>query len=48
MNEEKLKKLNTPKLNEFIMIVVVERFGYNNLFQDFKFMKNLVKIAMDV
>ena len=25
-----------------------EYFGYNNLLQDFKFMKSVVKIAMDV
>ena len=30
------------------MKVNVERFGYNNLFQDFRFMKNVVKIAMNV
>ena len=29
------------------MKINVERFGCNNLFQDFKFMKN-IKIAMDV
>ena len=26
----------------------VERFGCNNLLQDFKFMKNVVKIAIDI
>ena len=46
--EKKLKKQNIPKFNEFIMKVDVERFGCNNLLQDFKFMKNVVKIAMDV
>ena len=30
------------------MKVDVERFGCNNLFQDFKFMKSDVKIAMGV
>ena len=30
------------------MKVDVERFGYNNLLQDFKFMKIIVKIQMDV
>ena len=30
------------------MKVDVERFGYNNLLQDLKFMKSVVKIAMDV
>ena len=30
------------------MKVCVERFGCNNLLQDFKFMKNLLEIAMDV
>ena len=43
----KLKKQNYPKFGEFIMNVNIERFGCNNLLQDFKFMKN-VKIAMDV
>ena len=30
------------------MKVNVERVGRNNLLQDFKFMKSVVKIAMDV
>ena len=30
------------------MKVDFERFSYNNLLQDFKLMKNVVKIAMDV
>ena len=30
------------------MKVVVERFGYNNLFQDIKFMKSVAKTVMDV
>ena len=30
------------------MKVDVERFGYNNLLQDFKFLKNIVNITMDV
>ena len=42
------KKQNTPKFDEFIMKVNVECFGCNNLLQDFTFMKNVVKIAMDV
>ena len=46
--EEKLKKRNDPKFDEFIKKVDVERFGINNLLQDFKFMKNVVKIAIDV
>ena len=29
------------------MKVGVEHFGYNNLFQDFKFLKSVVKIAKD-
>ena len=37
-----------PKFNEFIMKVYVERFGYYNLHQGFKLMKNIVKIAMGV
>ena len=35
------------KFDEFIMKVNVERFGWNNPLQDFKFMKNVVKIGMD-
>ena len=42
----KVEKQN-PKFDEFILNVDVERFGYNNLLQDFEFMKS-VKIAMDV
>ena len=34
--------------DEFIINVDVERFSYNNLFQDFKFIKSIVKIGMDV
>ena len=30
------------------MKVGVKHFTYNNLLQDFKFMKSIVKIAMDV
>ena len=30
------------------MKVDVEHFDYNNLLQDFKFMKSVVKIAMDI
>ena len=39
---------NNPKSDEFILKVDVKRFSCNNLLQDFKFMKNVVKIAMDV
>ena len=46
--EAQLKKENDPKFEEFIIKVEGERFGYNNLLQDFRFMKNVVKIAMDV
>ena len=48
MYEEKLKKQNNAKLNEYIMKVDVECFGYNNLLQDFKFRKNVAKITMDI
>ena len=44
----KLKKQNNPKSDEFIMKVDVQRSGCNNLLRDFKFMKNVVKIAIDV
>ena len=37
------EKQNNPKSGEFIMKVDIERFGCNNLLQDFKFMKNVVK-----
>ena len=30
------------------MKVDVQRFGFNNLLQDFKFMKCVVKIPMDI
>ena len=33
---------------DFFMKVDVEHFGYNNLLQDFKFIKTVVEIAMDV
>ena len=45
--EEKLKKQNNPKFDEF-MKIDAERFGCSNLLQDFELVKNLVKIAMDV
>ena len=48
MNEEKLKEQNNPKFDEFMMKVDIERYDCNNLLRDFKFMKNVVKIAMDV
>ena len=38
--EEKFKKINNPKFYKLIMKVDVERFGCNNLLQDFKFMKD--------
>ena len=41
-----LKKQYDPKSDEFIMKVDVEHFGCNNLLQDFKFMKNVVKVVM--
>ena len=40
--EAKLKKIQN------LMKIDVEHFGYNNLLRDFKFTKNVVKIAMDV
>ena len=43
-----MKKQNNPKFDEFIMKVDVERFGCNNLLQDFKFMKSVVKIVMNI
>ena len=46
--KEKYKKTNNPKFDEFIMKFGVKRFGYNNLLQDFKFMKSVDKIAMDI
>ena len=46
--KESCKKQNNPKFDESIMKVDIERFSYNNLLQDFKFMKNVVKIAMDI
>ena len=48
MKKVEKKTQNNPKFDEFIMKVDVELFGYNNLLQEFKFMKNVVKIAMDV
>ena len=36
------------KIDEFMMKVDVGRFGYNNLLQDFKFMKSVDKIVMSV
>ena len=46
--KEKLKKQNTPKFDEFIKKVDVEHYGCNNLLLDFIFMKNVIKIAMNV
>ena len=45
---KKSRKTKWSKFDEFIMQVDVERFGYYNLLQDFKFVKSVVKIAMDV
>ena len=39
---------NTLKFDEFIMKVDVERFGCNNLLRNFRFMKRVVEIVMDV
>ena len=39
------KKQNIPK---FFMKADVKNFGCNNLLQDFKFIKSVVKITMDV
>ena len=44
----KLKKQNNPKFDWFFMEVDLEHFGCYNLLQNFKFMKNSVKIAMNV
>ena len=46
--KKRLKKQNNPKFEEFIMKVNIKHFSCNYLLQDFKFMKNVVKIAMDV
>ena len=35
------EKLKIQEFEEFIMKVYVERFGCNNLLQNFKFMKNV-------
>ena len=40
--------IQNPKYDEFIMKVDIEGFGYNNLHQDFRFMKSVAKIAMDI
>ena len=37
--EENFEKINSPRFDEFIMKVDVERFGCNNLLQDFRLMK---------
>ena len=44
--EKKIRKKENDL--RFIMKVNVERFGYDNLLQDFKFMESVVRIAMDV
>ena len=41
-----VEKQNNPKIDEFI--IKVEHFSYDNILQDFKFMKSIVKIVMDV
>ena len=46
--EREIEKTTNPKFNEFIMKVDVERFRCNNLLQDFRFMKKVIKTAMDV
>ena len=46
--KEMQKKQNNPKFDEFIVKVHVECFNYDNLLQDFKFMKIVCKIEMDV
>ena len=48
MEKSKKKEKKNPKCDELIIEVDVERFGCNNLLQDFKFMKNVFKIAMDI
>ena len=47
-SEEKLQKQNRPKFDWFIMKIDVKCFGRNNLLQDFKFTKSVVKIEIDV
>ena len=44
----KVEKTNHRKFDEFIVKVDVKHFGCNKLLQDFKSMKNVVKIAIDV
>ena len=45
--KESRKNTNKPKFDQFIMNGDVECFGCNNFLQDFKFMKNQVKIETD-
>ena len=45
---KKKKPPNNPKFDDFIMKVIVKHFSSNNLLQKFKFIKNVIKIAMDV
>ena len=47
INKTTIKK-NNPKLDELIMKVNIECFSCNNLLHDLKFMKNVVKIVMDI
>ena len=39
---------NPPKFDEFNSKVDIECLSYKDLFQDFEFMKNVIKIVMDV
>ena len=46
--KKNLKTQNNPKFDEFIMKVNVDHFISDILLRDFKFMKNVDKIPMDV
>ena len=46
--KEKLKKQNNPKFDAFIIKVSIPCFGFNILLEDLKFMKTVVKVAMDI
>ena len=49
INSDSTKKSRKKsKFDQLIMKVDFQHFGYNNLPQDFKFMKSVVKIAMHV
>ena len=43
-----MEKSNNRKFDKFIMKVYGKCFSYNNLLQDIKFLKDLVKITVDV